>query len=178
MWYTYTPSKNRLQSNWNTYFLLCSIVTSLMSEQPHILKHPLQYNVPHFKYMQELEISNIKGCSWIIQFPIRNQVFERIAVFKSIWYRLARLILNESLKIILCYNQSDNVWAYILNDSIFYLIAVSILIWIHSFTCGGLAAKALKNVSKFEVEILQLEKYSLFITNRTLLIFLESWSFR
>ena len=56
-----------------------------MSEQPHILNHPLQYNAPHFKYMQELEISNIKGCSWIIQFPIRNQVLECIVTFKSIW---------------------------------------------------------------------------------------------
>ena len=119
-----------------------------MSEQPQILNHPLQYNAPHLKYMQELEISNIKGCSWIIQFPIRNQVFECIVIFKSIWtfehcfkiYTVIRfsrlelsikktcLILNTSLKIILYYTQSDIVWAYILNDSIFYLIAASILI--------------------------------------------------
>ena len=86
MSYSYTPpGRNELKSNWNTYFLLCSIVTSLMSEQPHILNHPLQYNAPHFKYMQELEISNIKGCSWIIQFSIRNQVFVCIVMLKSIW---------------------------------------------------------------------------------------------
>ena len=83
--------------------------------------------------MQELEISNIKGCSWIIQFSTRNQVFVCIVIFKSIWtfeycFKIYIISLNTSLKMILYYTQSNNVWAYILNDSIFYLIAVSILI--------------------------------------------------